>query len=76
MHEWFQLALDRSVVKRALVCSVVVGTILIAINHGDSLVRGELSQAQMIKIALTPIVPYLVSTISSVGALRAARKKD
>jgi hypothetical protein len=76
MKTWLQLALDPSVVRRAFVCSVVVGTILIAINHGDSLLRGELSRAQLVKIALTPIVPYLVSTISSIGALRAVRKTD
>ena len=65
-----QIALSRSVVRRALAYAVVVGAVLIAINHGDALARGELGPGRLLKMALTLMVPYAVSTLSSVQALR------
>ena len=70
MKESLRLALESSVVKRALKYAVVVGLILIAINHGDAVLRGDLTGGRLSKMALTVVVPYLVSTLSSVGALR------
>ena len=65
-------ALAASVVRRALGYAVVVGAILIGINHGDALLRGEWSATRLFKMGLTVLVPYCVSTLSSVGARRAA----
>ena len=65
-----RLALNGAVVRRALLFAVVVGPILIAINHGDALLRGELGAERWLKMGLTVLVPYLVSTVSSVAALR------
>ena len=70
MKEIVRLALKPSVVKRALKYAVVVGAILITINHGDALLRGDVSAGRAFKMALTVVVPYVVSTLSSVGALR------
>lgn len=70
MKEWLQLALQPSVVRRALRYAVVVGIILISINHLDAILRGELTRSRIFKMALTVVVPYVVSTLSSVGALR------
>ena len=68
--EWVRLATDRKVVIRALKYAVVVGAILIAINHGDAILAGDqLGPDRLLKMALTVCVPYLVSTLSSVGAL-------
>ena len=67
---WWELATQWSVVRRGIAYAVVVGAILIAINHGDSVLRGDLTFGHLVKMALTVIVPYLVSTFSSVGALR------
>ena len=64
------LALSPGVVRRALTYAVVVGAVLIAINHGDALLRGEVSAERWWKMGLTVLVPYTVSTLSSVGALR------
>jgi hypothetical protein len=58
------------VVKRALGYAVVVGCVLISINHGDAILKGDLSGGRLFKMALTVLVPYVVSTLSSVGALR------
>ena len=63
------IALRRSVVLRALKTAGIVGVMLIAINHGDALLAGQLDAARWAKMALTVLVPYGVSTFSSVGAI-------
>jgi hypothetical protein len=70
MKEFLELAFRTSVAKRALKYAVVVGLILIAINHSDALLQGQVSRGRLFRMALTVLVPYVVSTISSVGALR------
>ena len=70
------LALSRPVVRRALVYAVVVGAILIAINHGDALLSGNVSAERWWKMGLTVLVPYTVSTLSSVGALRSVAQRS
>lgn len=73
MIEWFRLATSRSVVCRALRYAAGVGALLIAINHGDALARGDVPVSRLLRMALTVTVPYAVSTASSVGALRERR---
>lgn len=75
MSSWIELARSRAVVRRALGYAVVVGALLIAINHGDALLRGELGAGRVLKMGLTVLVPYAVSTLSSVGALRGAGER-
>jgi len=70
MKEWLQLAFQGSVVRRALRYAVIVGIVLISINHLDAIIRGEVTRGRLFKMGLTVIVPYVVSTLSSVGALR------
>lgn len=72
-HSWLALATSAGVVRRALLMSALVGALLITINHGDALLRGELDRARALKMALTLLVPYCVSTYSSVGAMRSLR---
>jgi hypothetical protein len=67
---WLALARSPAVVRRALGYAVVVGAILISINHGDAILRGDVDRGRLTKMALTLLVPYCVSTLSSVGALR------
>jgi len=73
MKETLRLALQPSVVKRALKYAVVVGVILIAINYSDAVLEGHVTRGGLFKMALTVVVPYVVSTLSSVGALRQRR---
>ena len=70
MWEWLRLARDPAVVRRALRTMAIVGAILIAINHGDALLRGDVDGMRVFRIFLTLFVPYAVSTTSSVAALR------
>lgn len=67
---WWSIALDRDVVKRSLKTSLIVGSILAMINHGDALLALEMPLDRIIKMALTYAVPYLVSTSASIGAIR------
>jgi hypothetical protein len=75
-RDWVRLAVSRPVVWRALKYAIVVGAILIGINHWDALLAGDVSGGRLAKMALTVCVPYLVSTLSSVGALRQVEVRD
>jgi hypothetical protein len=66
----FAAAFEGRVVRRALAFALVVGSILIAINHGDAVLAGDVSPKRWLKMGLTALVPYVVSTWSSVLALR------
>lgn len=70
MAEWFRLACTRSIVRRACRYAIGVGTLLILINHGDAILRRELSLSRLLRMVLTVTVPYAVSTASSVSAMR------
>jgi len=70
MKEWLRIAFQPSVVKRALKYAVVVGVVLISINHIDAILKHQVTRGRLLKMVLTVLVPYVVSTLSSVGALR------
>lgn len=67
---WLALATQRSVVRRALRTAALVGTLLIAINHGDAILAGAVDAGRLARMLLTLLVPYAVSTASSVAAMR------
>jgi len=73
---WSRRAFERRIVWRALKYAVVVGTLLLAINHGDAIFRGDLTPGQLIRMALTVIVPYVVSTLSSLEATAQSRTDE
>ena len=70
---WLALAVQPAVVMTAVRVAAVVGTLLAAINYGDRLLGGALTANDLLKIALTYLVPYGVSTYSSVQTLRRER---
>ncbi|MBK8163773.1 MAG: nitrate/nitrite transporter NrtS [Gammaproteobacteria bacterium] len=70
MRDWFDIALQRSVAARALKVAAFVGCILALINHGDKLLSGSVTLTEWVKIGLTFLVPYCVSTFASVQAIR------
>jgi len=74
---WLRLALSPSVVRRALKTAAVVGSILLAINHYDLLVDARRFTADRpLKMLLTVVVPYMVSTYSSVAAMLEMRRRE
>ena len=76
MQEWLSVAGERGIVLRACKYAIVVGAVLITINHGDALLAGDLDLRRLLKMGLTLLVPYVVSTLSSVGATLAARRAN
>lgn len=74
MKETLSLCLHPSVVKRALKYAIIVGSILIAINHSDVLFSGDVPPGRWARMGLTVVVPYVVSTLSSAGAMREAAR--
>lgn len=69
MKRWFSLAFQKRVVFRSLRVAVIVGTLLVIINHFDTLAGGELQGLILVKIVLTYLVPYSVATYAAVEAL-------
>ncbi len=67
---WFRGAAQPAVVRRALRTSIVVGSLLVLINHADALFGVGLTAGHLLPIALTYAVPYIVSTVSSIAAGR------
>jgi hypothetical protein len=70
MSDWLRLACNGAVARRALRTALLVGSILTAINHGEAILRGDVDGVRLFRICLTVLVPYGVSTTSSVAALR------
>ena len=65
-------AISDGVPRRSLWVALVVGTILNMINQGDSLLAGH--RFNLVKLALTYLVPYIVCTYGAVSfRLHAAR---
>jgi len=72
LHKCLRCALiDRRLLRQSIRASLVVGTLLVALNQGDLIARGSFDWAHSYpKVVLTYLVPFLVSTY---GALANAR---
>ena len=73
LRAWIRLATDRSVVARALATSALVGSVLTAMNSAGEMAAGRFAPDLAVRIAMTFLVPFVVSTISSVAAIRGQR---
>ena len=76
IREWLRIATRRQIVIRGFKYGVIVGSILIAINHGNAIVAGAVDTTRILQMLLTILVPYCVSTASSVGAVLDQRSGD
>ena len=65
-----QFAFSKPVVRRAAAMALIVGPVIAVINHGDLLVSGNMTRTEWAKVAITFLVPYTVSTVSSALAIR------
>ena len=74
MKEWISVAMRRDIVLRGLKTGLIIGTILVAMNQGDMILRGQLDASAAWKIPLTCLVPYCVATYGGVAAIRAYDK--
>ncbi len=73
---FLELALSRTVVAAAIKVAILVGTVLAFINHGSDLMQMNITLEQVFKITITYLVPYCVSTYSSVRAIQSLSNKD
>ena len=68
MKRFYILARKPEVVARAVKVALIVGTALTLINQGDRLIAGM--APSWIKMVLTYLIPYCVSTHGAVTAMR------
>ncbi len=61
--------------RRATTYMLVVGTILISINHVPALVKGDVTGFRIFQILLTYCVPYAVTTFASTQAIRGEKRR-
>lgn len=66
LRRWIRLASHPATVRRARITSLIVGTVLVTINHGPAIIGGHLTYESIFQMLLTYAVPYLVATTSSV----------
>ena len=69
-----ELFVRKDVAFRAFKIALIVGVILAGINHGDHIIKGEMTGNNWIKIMITFCVPYCVSSFSSVMAIKKEQK--
>jgi len=70
MKTGIKIAMRSEVIRTATKFALVVGLILAIINHGDAMLDGSMQMVDWLKVGLTMIVPYTVSTLSSISAYR------
>lgn len=70
IRDLWTLGSARAVVRRSMRNSIVVGTVLTALNQGHSILSGEFSATTLVRIAGTFLVPYAVTTLTAIESLR------
>jgi hypothetical protein len=66
--EWFGIAVSPRVMRRSACYAIVVGSLLILINHGACILDEMYTPECFLQSILSVIVPYIVVTVSSVQA--------
>ena len=69
------MIMNITLLKRSLITSVVVGSILIILNQWDHLLNGPYNLRLLSKVILTPFVPFCVSYLSGFWAMKSIQKK-
>ncbi len=75
MKKRLKIAKEPAVIRTAFRFALIVGPILILINHGDKIIAGEMQQLDWFKCFITLLVPYTVSTFSSISAYLVCREQ-
>ena len=60
-HNLFELAFGGGTPRKAILTALIVGTLLVLINHGDTILF-ESNQLNYFKVIFTYFVPYCVTT--------------
>ncbi len=69
MTSFSSIAFSAPVVRTALRVALVVGTLLVMINHLPALLEGSATSRNYLQMGLTYLVPYCVSTYSAAVAI-------
>lgn len=69
LAKWLRVARQPAVLKRSAIVCFLVGSILVAVNLGPQLIAGAFSPTLLVQVVLTYLVPFVVSTATSVAAL-------
>lgn len=69
MKAFLNQATQPGVQRRSIRVALLVGTILILINYFDRFLSGSITRADVLKIALTYCVPYMVATWASISSI-------
>lgn len=70
----FQQVFTGAQLRQSLIVTLLVGSLLNAINQGDALLHG--GQINWTKLALTYAVPFCVASYGAWSALRGAQKTN
>lgn len=66
------LRLGWAAVRRSVVIALGVGSTIIALNQGDVLLAGAITPLVLVKVLVTPCVPFCVSLFGAYAAYRSA----
>lgn len=75
-HAGKRLSVPRGVLGRGARVSLLVGTVLTAVNHGDRLVAGQLEGWDWLRVAINYLIPFLVASYSGWQATAGKRGAD
>lgn len=69
INQFLYFSTTRPAIKKGLMLSLIVGTILNIINQGDMIIYQHFDHINYFKIILTYITPFLVSVYSTATTL-------
>jgi hypothetical protein len=65
------------VIRKAFLAAGIVGALLVGLNQGDVLVSGQVTGRVLVKVLLTPIIPFCVTLLGAfLNTGTAARAED
>ncbi|MBU3002951.1 nitrate/nitrite transporter NrtS [Paraglaciecola arctica] len=64
--KWLAIVFRQDILIRSTKIALVVGTVLAMLNHGDKIIDHQLTLIDIYKMLVTYLVPFCVSTYSSV----------
>ncbi len=61
IKEYLRSLFDQELIPTGLKTALIVGSLLVLINHGAALFRGEMNRERWISVFFNYLMPYLVS---------------
>jgi hypothetical protein len=69
-REALAIVLRREHLRSTVTIAVVVGTVLLLINHFDTIVSGDATGVTWLKVGLTYCVPFVVANLGLLAGMR------